>query len=113
LCLLSKLLHQGQGGLSKGGALFGHPGGRHQPLETSPLEPDENGYLEYCVCQYIAFGTSPQDYSHKIGDVAFCCSRCHSGTGIKEERFALDLYPIKLKFEESESRETVKGWPFP
>lgn len=57
--------------------------------------------------------TSPQDYSHKIGDVAFCCSRCHSGTGIKEERFALDLYPIKLKFEESESRETVKGWPFP
>ena len=28
-----------------------------KPFETSPLEPDENGYLEYCVCQYIVFGS--------------------------------------------------------
>ena len=30
-----------------------------KPFETSPLEPDENGYLEYCVCQYVARRTSP------------------------------------------------------
>ena len=23
-----------------------------KPFEAMPLEPDENGYLEYCVCQY-------------------------------------------------------------
>ena len=27
-----------------------------KPFETSPLEPDENGMLEYCGCQYIVFG---------------------------------------------------------
>ena len=26
-----------------------------KPFEISPLEPDENGMLEYCGCQYIAF----------------------------------------------------------
>ena len=30
-----------------------------KPFETSPLEPDENGYLEYCVCQYVVFGSCP------------------------------------------------------
>ena len=24
-----------------------------KPFETMPLETDENGYLEYCVCQYV------------------------------------------------------------
>ena len=24
-----------------------------KPFETSPLEPNENGTLEYCCCQYI------------------------------------------------------------
>lgn len=75
-----------------------------KPFELSPLEPDENGYLEYCDCQYIVFGTCSADYFHRIGDVTFGRSNCHSNTNIREEHFVLDFYPIKLKFEGSESR---------
>lgn len=76
-----------------------------KPFETSPLEPDENGRLEYCVCQYVVFGSCPKDFAHRIGDVTFGCSDCHPETGIKEEHFVLDFYPISLPFEESESED--------
>lgn len=73
-----------------------------KPFETSPLEPDENGYLEYCVCQYIVFGTCPKEYHHQVGEVIFGVTDCHPSTGIEEAHFVLDLYPIRLKFEESD-----------
>lgn len=73
-----------------------------KPFETSPLEPDENGYLEYCVCQYVVFGRCPKDFTHRIGDVTFGRSDCHPNTKIDEEHFVLDLYPIHLPFEETE-----------
>lgn len=75
-----------------------------KPFETSPLEPDEDGYLEYCVCQYVVFGACSSDYSYQIGDVIFGCSDCHPSTKIEEKHFVLDFYPIRLKFEEMEER---------
>ena len=42
-----------------------------KPFELSPLEPDENGILEYCACQYILLGSRPDIYSHRIGNVEF------------------------------------------
>ena len=76
-----------------------------KPFETSPLEPDENGYLEYCVCQYVVFGSCPKDFTHRNGDVTFGRSDCHPNTGIDEEHFVLDFYPIRLPFEEPESED--------
>lgn len=73
-----------------------------KPFEISPLEPDENGYLEYCVCQYIVLGTCPQDFSHQIGEVKFGISDSRPSTGIDEDHFVLNFYPIKLRFETSE-----------
>ncbi len=73
-----------------------------KPFETMPLEPDENGYLEYCVCQYVVFGSCPGDFTHRIGDVTFGRSDCHPNTKIDEEHFVLDIYPIHLPFEETE-----------
>ena len=70
-----------------------------KPFETSPLEPDEDGYLEYCVCQYVVFGTCSTDYAHQIGDVKFGISGRHPDTKLEEEHFVLDFYPIRLKFE--------------
>jgi hypothetical protein len=67
-----------------------------KPFEDSPLEP-ENGMLEYCACQYIVFGSCPDTYRHKIGDVEFCVTTSHPSTGIKEEHFVLDFSPIRLK----------------
>jgi hypothetical protein len=69
-----------------------------KPWETSPLEPDENGMLEYCVCQYIVFGSCPDTYKHRIGDVEFRLASCYPGTEIEEEHFVLEFYPVRLKF---------------
>lgn len=69
-----------------------------KPFETSPLEPDENGILEYCACQYIVFGSCPDSYQHQIGDVTFRRAASHPGTGISAEHFVLEFSPIRLKF---------------
>lgn len=72
-----------------------------KPFELFLPEPDEDGCLEYPICQYVVFGTCPEDYSHQIGDVTFGRSDCHPCTKIDGEHFVLELYPIKLKLEES------------
>ena len=69
-----------------------------KPFETSPLEPDENGMLEYCGCQYIAFGNCDLEYRHRIGDVEFRIATSHPSTGIEQEHFVLELFPVQLKF---------------
>ena len=71
-------------------------------FEASSLEPDENGYLEYCACQYVVFGSCPGDFTHRIGDVTVGRSDCHPSTNIDEEHFVLEIYPIHLLFEETE-----------
>lgn len=69
-----------------------------KPYETSPLEPDENGFLEYCCCQYIVFGSCPSDYHHQINDVVFRLAASYPGTGIEQEHFVLEFYPIQLRW---------------
>lgn len=69
-----------------------------KPLETSPLEPDENGILEYCCCQYIAFGKSNPEYHDRVGDVEFRIAALYPGTGTEQEHFVIELFPIKLQY---------------
>ena len=69
-----------------------------KPFETSPLEPDENGMLEYCGCQYIVFGSCDPEYHHRIGDVEFRIATSYPSTGIEQEHFVLELFPVQLKF---------------
>jgi hypothetical protein len=66
-----------------------------KPFDVSPLEP-ENGILEYCACWYIVFGSCPDTYRYKIGDVDFCVASAHPSTGIEEEHFVLEFSPIRL-----------------
>ena len=70
-----------------------------KPFETSPLEPDENGMLEYCCCQYIAFGNCEPNYHHRIGNVVFRMATSYPKTGIEQEHFVLEFYPINLEFD--------------
>jgi hypothetical protein len=67
-----------------------------KPFDVSPLEP-ENGMLEYCACWYIVFGSCPDTYRHKIGDVEFRVASAHPSTEIEEEHFVLEFSPIRLK----------------
>ena len=69
-----------------------------KPFETSPLEPDENGMLEYCCCQYIAFGTFNSEYHYRIDNVEFRIAISYPSTGIEQEHFVIELYPVHLKF---------------
>ena len=69
-----------------------------KPFETSPLEPDENGMLEYCGCQYIAFGKCNPEYHHTVGDVEFRIAISYPSTGIEQEHFVIELFPVKLKY---------------
>lgn len=71
-----------------------------KPFETSPLEPDESGMLVYCGCQYIVFGSCEAKYRHRIGDVEFRVAVSHPQTGIGEEHFVLEFFPVKLKYME-------------
>ena len=68
-----------------------------KPFETSPLEPDENGMLEYCACQYIVFGNCDLDYHHRIGDVEFRIATSYSSTGIEQEHFVIEFFPVCLR----------------
>ena len=69
-----------------------------KPFETSPLEPDENGMLEYCGCQYIAFGNCEPEYRHRIGDVEFRVATSYPSTGIEQKHFVIEMFPVRLKF---------------
>lgn len=69
-----------------------------RPYETSPLEPDADGFLDYCSGQYIVFGACHKGYHHKIGNVEIRLANSYPSTGIKEKHFVLEFYPIRLKY---------------
>ena len=69
-----------------------------KPFETSPLEPDENGMVEYCCCQYVAFGTCSSEYQYKIDNIDFRVATSYPNTGIEQEHFVIELHPVRLKF---------------
>ena len=71
-----------------------------KPFETSPLEPDENGMLEYCCCQYIALGNCELEYYHRIDNVEFRIATSYPNTGIEQEHFVIEMFPIQLKYVE-------------
>ena len=71
-----------------------------KPFETSPLEPDEKGMLEYCCCQYIAFGNCEPEYHHKIDNVEFRVAESYPHIDIEQEHFVMEMFPIQLKYVE-------------
>ena len=68
-----------------------------KPFETSPLEPDENGMLEYCCCQYIVFGYCESEYHRKISDVEFRVATSYPSTGIEGDNFVIEFFPVRLR----------------
>ena len=69
-----------------------------KPLDTSPLEPGEDGMLEYVACQYVVFGRGPDTYRERIGGLEVRIAQSHPNTGISAEHFVVELYPVRLKW---------------
>ena len=71
-----------------------------KPFELMFFEPDDIGMLDYLGCQYVVFGNCDDDYFDKIGHVEFRKAPSHPSTGIADEHFILEFYPITLKYNE-------------
>lgn len=69
-----------------------------KPFETSPLEPDENGLMEYCGCQYIVLGSCETEYRHRIDEVELRIAASYPSTGIRQKHFVIEIFPIRLKY---------------
>lgn len=72
-----------------------------KPLETSPLEPDESGTLEYCACQYVVLGICPDGFRHNIGDVEVRISASHPRIHVRDAHFVLEFFPVRLPWTQS------------
>ena len=64
--------------------------------ETTPLEKDEQGYMEYGGCQYVAFGACEMTYQHQVGSVTIRKANSYPSTGISEPHFVLECFPVRL-----------------
>ena len=71
-----------------------------KPFETSPLEPDQNGIIEYICCQYIVFGKCDAEYNHRIDEVEFRIATSYPSTGIERPHYVVEFYPIRLLYTE-------------
>lgn len=69
-----------------------------KPHEISPLGVDEDGYIEYIICQYVVFGSEIRTFSEKIGDVEFAIAKSYPSTNIQEKHFVLEMDSIRLKW---------------
>ena len=65
-------------------------------FETSPLEVEPDGTIAYCLCQYVVFGSCEEDFRKEIGGVTLTRGRSYPATGIEEEHFVMDLFPVRL-----------------
>lgn len=65
-------------------------------METSPLEADDQGYIEYAGCQYVAFGSCEPDFEHRVENVTIRRALSYPDTGIPEPHFVLESFPIRL-----------------
>ena len=70
-----------------------------KPFETMPLE-EKDGYIEYAAAQYIVMGSREGFKESKVGDVTITLADSHPTTGIEEEHFVIEIYPIVLKWTE-------------
>lgn len=66
-----------------------------KPFETYPLVPDEQGTLEYCMCQYIVLGDAPSDFLRKIEEVEVSVATSHPSTNVQCNHYVLGIFPIK------------------
>ena len=69
-----------------------------KPFETGPLEPDEDGYIEYIFAQYIVYGECDGFDKTALNGVNADVAELHPSTDIKEAHFVIEIYPVRLKW---------------
>lgn len=68
-----------------------------KPFETMPLEPDENGKIQYLGVQYLVMGSSRDFAPRTISGVSLRVEESHPSTAeLMEEHFVIELSPMSL-----------------
>lgn len=72
-----------------------------KPFEAMPLEPDENGFIDYIAAQYIVCGDD-KDFDETVildvNDVNVAIAQSHPSINIDEPHFVIEIFPIILKW---------------
>lgn len=69
-----------------------------KPFDTWPLDPDEDGYIEYITVQYVVMGDPLNFRETDISGVHICLAESHPMTDISDNHFVIEISPIKLKW---------------
>lgn len=70
-----------------------------RPLELSLAEDENMNFVEYTSCAYVVFGTCPEDFVHKTGDMTYTITQHHPETGVEEPHFVLDFGSVYLPLD--------------
>ena len=78
-----------------------------KPLETMPLELDENGRMPYIGPQYLVFGEKDGFAAatvKDVNDVEVRLAQSHPGDDIREPHFVIEIFPIFLPWTVEETK---------
>ena len=69
-----------------------------KPFETMPLDPDDEGIIEYIGAQYIVKGNCKDFQPYRVGDVRIDIAMDHPSSNISDDHFILEIFPVILKW---------------
>ena len=70
-----------------------------KPFETMPLEPDNQGKIEYTSVLYVVLGNKNQFKNTTFSNVRIEVTTSHPSTDIQDNHFVIEVYPIVLKWD--------------
>ena len=70
-----------------------------KPFEAIPIGP-QDGRMFYSGVQYVLMGSADDFKKTTIGDVSVCIADSHPMTGIEEDHFVIEIFPVFLKWNE-------------
>lgn len=69
-----------------------------KPFETMPLDPDDDGMIEYIGAQYIVMGSDEGFQSAVISDTKIFITQSHPNVKLEDEHFVIEIFPVFLKW---------------
>ena len=69
-----------------------------KPFETMPLDPDDEGIIEYIGAQYIVKGSSEGFQQHRVGNVGIDIALNYPSPNISDDYFIIEIFPVFLKY---------------
>ena len=69
-----------------------------KPFEAIPLEPDDDGMIQYIGEQYIVLGSRDGFEPTEISGISIDIAESHPATQLSCEHFVIELSPLRLRW---------------